>query len=412
MQEVKPGSVVTVYENDVHERPYWQLHSHPHEDDPAETAAKVRELLERSVQEQLVADVPVGLLLSGGLDSSAITALAARNRTGSIASYVVDFTDHDRYLGGTYVPQQDRDTPFADEIAALWGTNHTRIEQDPIQLASPDLRERIVWARDMPFGLGDHDISRLLLFQKIREQSTVALSGEMADEVFGGYVIFSDPNVLNGNGWPWELRSPQDLSDRLAMLNPELRNSLDMETYMADTYATAVNSVGRVEGESAHDHRLREITYLGITRNAGYQLDFTDRLSMASGLEIRVPYTDHELIEYGYNIPWSIKASRGRVKGVLKDAVSDLLPSSVLEREKSPYPHTPDPAFLQEIQRQNQELVSQKGHPAFEVVSRDWLQKTASKPVNQLTRSDRFGLNFALELAVWMDLYRPTVRTS
>ena len=104
--------------------------------------------------------------------------------------------------------------------------------------------------------------------------------------------------------------------------------------------------------------------------------------------------------------------SKGRVKGILKDAASESLPTSVLQRKKSPYPHTPDPAFLQELQRQGQELVSQPKHQAFEVMSHDWLKQAATKPVDQLTQSDRFGLNFALELATWMDLYQPTITTS
>lgn len=197
IREVRPGSIVTVDGDGIREQQYWKLRSHEHTDSRETTVARVRQHLERIGSEQLVADVPVGALLSGGVDSSSITALAARERAASgrsIASYVLDFVGHEQYINSADVLQSGYDTPFAQEVANRWDTEHTVVELDPLQLASEGLRERIVRAQDLPRGFGDHDVSHLLLFEKIRERCTVALSGENADELFGGYPIFNNRN--------------------------------------------------------------------------------------------------------------------------------------------------------------------------------------------------------------------------
>lgn len=409
MQEVTPGGLVTVTPAGIKERTYWRLQSYEHPDDPAATVETVRGLLEEIVDEQLVADVPVGMLLSGGLDSSAITALAARSRANlgqKLDSYTVDFTTHAGQLNNNVI-QTGLDAPFAQEVSEMLGTNHTRFVIDSIDLAAKQLRRRVLQARDMAPGTGDTYASRLLLFEHLKKQSTVALSGEMADELFGGYPIFFDQKVLKDDGWPWYLYGPTAHTTRLAGLNPEFRDALDLDTYLSDTYTDAIRPIERVKGESVQDYRMRQINYLEITRHSGFLLDFTDRLSGAAGLEIRAPYCDHRLVEYVYNVPWYIKSSGGRVKGLLKDAVGDLLPSSVVERPKSGYPWTPDAEYLQAIQLQARELASQPSHPIFDIISREWLNAAVSKPVDRLTISDRDGITQALELDIWQQLYNP-----
>lgn len=414
VQEVKPGSIVTVNGNGIKEHHYWRLQSHEHEDNFEETVARVRGHMERIVHEQLVADVPIGTLLSGGIDSSSITAFAARERAAfsqSIATYALDFIGREQRLNSADLRQTGYDTPFAQEVANMWNTNHTVVELDSLQLAAVGLRERIVRARDAPGGFGDHDVSHLLLFEKIGELCTVALSGENADELFGGYRLFTDQAVLDGNDWSWKLYDPEGHSGVLTIFNAGFLDALDLDTYNADTYATAVSEVEPLPGESVLDHRRRQINYLETTRHIGRLLEYTDLLSMATGLEVRVPFCDHKLMEYVYNVPWNMKAPNGRVKGLLKDAVQDLLPASVLERPKSAYPFTPNPAYLQEIQLQGRELASQK-HIVFDIINRKELLKAATKPIDQMRWLDRYAINLALEMTLWIDIYKPSMTTS
>jgi asparagine synthase (glutamine-hydrolysing) len=411
MREVKPGTVVTIDPSGIKEQTYWRLQSREHNDDRMTTVENVRNMLEEIVDEQMVADVPLGVLLSGGLDSSTITALAARYRAhqGSrLNTYAVDLTGQGNYANDQLV-QTGWDAPFAQEVSALWDTDHTRLEINPTQLASRALRERVIWTRDMAPGAGDTYASRLLLFERLKEHSTVALSGEMADELFGGYPIFFDPKVTEGDGWPWALYNPQAQTARFEQLNPELLRTLDLHTYYADAYTDAIKLVEPVEGESRRSRRLRQVNYLEIMRHTPYLLDFTDRLSAGVGLEVRVPYCDPRLVEYVYNVPWDIKAPNGRVKGLLKDVASDLLPSSVLQREKSGYPWTPHPGYIQEIQRQVQQLVTRPSNQVFDILNYSWLRQVAEKPADQLTLADRNGMNQALELDVWFELFQPSL---
>ncbi len=414
MRELKPGTYVTFDRNGLRERPYWQLRSYPHADSPGATRRQVQRKLEGIVHRQMVADVGVGTLLSGGLDSAALTGLAKNDRTvyggPELQTFVVDFPGHSEHLRKTDVMQQENDTGYAERFAADSGIEHTRIELDPLQLASAALRERIVRARDAPIGSGDHDGSHLLMFEKIREQGiTVVLSGEMADELFGGYDMFFDSNVQAGNGWPWYIYNPSELPDQLAMLHPEFRAWLDLPTYLADSYTTAVKPIEKLAGESAHDYRMRQITYLEIQRHAGYLLEYTDRLSMAAGLEVRVPYCDRELLEYIYNLPWNMKAPDGKVKGLLKDAVRDIVPPYILERPKSPYPRVPHPAYRREIRRQGHELLAQRHHQVFDIMNRSRVQQAAEKQVKRLTAMDLHVIDKALDMAVWLDTYKPTL---
>ncbi|CAM5305480.1 hypothetical protein GCM10010329_60650 [Streptomyces spiroverticillatus] len=193
MHEVEPGTVVTVSRTGLRRHVYWELTSTEHTDDRDTTVAHVRTLMDDIVRRQLVADVPLCTLLSGGLDSSAMTALAARQLAPSgerVRSFAVDFVGQTE----NFVADELRgtpDTPFVHDVARASGTEHQDIVLDSHALADPEVRAKVIRARDLPMGFGDMDASLCLLFKAIREHSTVALSGESADEVFGGYLQFS-----------------------------------------------------------------------------------------------------------------------------------------------------------------------------------------------------------------------------
>jgi asparagine synthase (glutamine-hydrolysing) len=415
MHEVVPGTVVTVDRNGARATPYWTLRAQPHTDDQAETVAKVRELLDDIVRRQLVADVPRCLLLSGGLDSSTLTALAARQlatQGETVRSFAVDFVGQaENFTANEFRPTPD--TPYVHDVAEHVRSQHSDIVLDHSILADPDVRRTVVAARDLPNALGDMDASLYLLFKSIREHSTVALSGESADEVFGGYRWFHQPEVQRANTFPWvaSMAAAAPNNQPRGAIDPGLMSVLDLRAYMSDRYADAVREVDPLPGEDEHERRMRVICYLHLTRFVRLLLDRKDRMSMAVGLEVRVPFCDHRLVEYVYNAPWSLKTYDGREKSLLRGAARDVLPDSVAQRVKSPYPSTQDPKYPLALQQQARDLLAEPNSRLFDLIQRDWLVDA----VNQDPSSGpalRHGLERTLVLATWLDIYRPEVRTS
>ncbi|MFF1658544.1 asparagine synthase (glutamine-hydrolyzing) [Streptomyces sp. NPDC058255] len=414
MHEVEPGTLVTVDRSGLGRRVYWRLETRPHTDDRATSIATVRSLLDDIVRRQLVADVPRCTLLSGGLDSSAMTALAARQLAEhgeKVRSFAVDFVgqaDH-------FVADELRgtpDTPFVHDVARASRTDHQDIVLDSNALADPDVRAKMIRARDLPMGFGDMDASLYLLFQAIRAHSTVALSGESADEVFGGYLQFFDEEARRAETYPWLVRFGEHFGDDSDVLRPDLTNKLDLEAYIADGYRAAVAEVRRLDGESDFEYRMRRICYLHLTRFVRILLDRKDRASMAVGLEVRVPFCDHRLVEYVYNTPWSLKSFDGREKSLLREATADLIPRSVYDRVKSPYPSTQDPKYAIALQDHVKDLLASPSHPVFDLVDREAVQRAALRDTPQITQASRRGLERTLDLALWMDLYAPEVSLS
>ncbi|AKJ15015.1 asparagine synthase [Streptomyces incarnatus] len=413
MREVEPGTVVTVDRSGPATRVYWRLQTRPHTDDRDTTVATVRSLLDDIVRRQLVADVPRCTLLSGGLDSSAMTAIAARQlavQGEKVRSFAVDFVGQtDNFVADEL--RGTPDTPFVHDVAGLAGTDHQDIVLGAQALADPAVREQVIRARDLPAGFGDMDASLLLLFRAIREKSTVALSGESADEVFGGYLQFFDEEARRADTFPWLATMGRRFGEEADVLRADLAKSLDLESYVADGYRTAVAGIERLDGESDFEYRMRRMSHLHLTRFVRALLDRKDRMSMAVGLEVRVPYCDHRLVEYVYNAPWALKSFDGREKSLLREAAADVLPRSVYERVKSPYPSTQDPRYARALQEQAKELLSRPSHPVFDLVDRDRLRQAAEREAPVSTQAGRRGLERALDLARWLEVYAPEVVT-
>jgi asparagine synthase (glutamine-hydrolysing) len=407
MHEVRPGTVVTVDRAGPRTSTYWTLRAVEHTDDQDTTVARVRELMTDIVHRQLVADVPRCVLLSGGLDSSAVTGLAAAHLTEKLRTFSVDFVGREE----TFEADENWDSPDAPyirDVASLVGSDHRFVTLDPGALTDPALRRAVITARDMPVGFGETDTSLYLLFQAIKAESTVALSGESADEVFGGYRWFHDPAAVNAGTFPWlAYRSPMS-GDRAAPLHPSLRAALDLPTYVADEYATAVASVEHLPGSSAVDSRMRTIGHLHLTRFVRMLLDRKDRVSMAVGLEVRVPFCDHRLVEYVYNTPWALKTFDGREKSLLRAATAHVLPASVLGRRKSPYPSTQDPGYAMALQQQAKAVLADSSHPVHTILDQDWLTSIVDQDVSRPSDARR-GIDRVLDLYHWFDLYRPSL---
>jgi asparagine synthase (glutamine-hydrolysing) len=216
--------------------------------------------------------------------------------------------------------------------------------------------------------------SAYLLFREIRKQSTVALSGESADEVFGGYPWYHVPALLAAPTFPWAAAGSWE-----PLLLPSVRAEIRLSEYSADRYASALAEVPRLDGEDASDRRIREVLYLGLTHWLPFLLDRKDRLSMASGLEVRVPFCDHRLVEYVFNVPWALKEAGGIEKGLLRTAAVELLPDDLLRRRKSIYPGAADKAYERAVDAQLRALLVTPDAPLFELVSRDLLAEAYAR---------------------------------
>jgi asparagine synthase (glutamine-hydrolysing) len=408
MREVEPGTIVTVDADGVHERRYWRLETRPHQDDRDQTVAAVRTLLDDIVRRQLVADVPRCVLLSGGLDSSTITALSAKQLAEHgerVRTFAVDFVGQTEHFQPDAL-RPTPDTPYVHDVAAYVGSEHADIVLDHRTLADPAIRRAVVMARDLPTGMGDMDASLYLLCQAIRKRSTVALSGESADEIFGGYRQFHDPRVQRLHAYPWIALDEMRFDAADTILNPEVRSKLELSAYRRDTYERAIGEIEHLPSESDLESRMRISSYLHLTRFLRYLLDRKDRLSMAVGLEVRVPFCDHRLVEYVYNTPWALKTYDGREKSLLRGAARDVLPNSVIERVKSPYPSTQDWHYTLDLQMQSRDLLGQPAHPVFELIDRSWLDAAARRDPRAFA-GDRQGLEWTLNVATWLEIYRP-----
>ncbi|MER9210402.1 asparagine synthase (glutamine-hydrolyzing) [Mesorhizobium sp. M0771] len=344
MHEVRPGHIVRVTREGIQEVNYWQLTDSGHTDDVPTTVRRVRELLEDIIQRQLIADVPLCTLLSGGLDSSAMTALAARFSDERIRSFALDFVGYtDNFTPGP--GRTTPDGPYVRDVAKFVGTDHADITLSADELMDPNVQAATLHARDLPLTMGDLDSSLYLLFRAIRQHSTVALSGEAADELFGGYRFFNDPARVQADMFPWP-----EISNGIALqsLDPGLVEKLDFPDYLDEQYHGALREVPALTGPASadpHEHRMRQICYLFLTRYLPPLLDRKDRLSMAFGLEVRVPFCDHRLVEYVFGTPWAHKTFDGREKSLLRAATADLLPLSVVQRVKSAYPAIQDRTY-------------------------------------------------------------------
>lgn len=427
VHEVRPGHIVVVDRSGISSRRYWNLDTREHPDDLPTTVSTIRELLEDIVTRQLISDVPLCALLSGGLDSSAITAIAAialrKSDAGSVRSFAVD------YVGQTERFQPDAlrdtpDTPYVHEVAKHTGADHLDVMLDSQALVDPIYRHAGVAACDSFFGSHDMFTSLYLLFRAVRRHSTVALSGESADEVFGGYRWFHDAGAVAAETFPWlGFRSAQsrtgdghagdgDAADQGGSLfSPEILRALDLGNYRRDSYREALTDIEHLPSEDATERRMREICYLHLTRFVQVLLDRKDRLSMANGLEVRVPFCDHRLVEYVYNTPWSMKTFDGREKSLLRAAVADLLPQSVIERRKSPYPSTQDPAYHRALGRMLIEVLSDRTSPVLGLLRPERvgeILKAASRitPASAETLGgSRAGEELILGLNQWLSRY-------
>ncbi|WP_313457322.1 asparagine synthase (glutamine-hydrolyzing) [Pseudomonas sp.] len=386
---------------------YWQLQRREHRDDAPGTVAQTRELLAKALGEQLHADVPVCSLLSGGLDSTILTAMAQQRlqaqQGGRVNSFSVDFVGQaEQFQSDAFRPE--RDQPYALAAAEHIGSRHQTILIDNAELIDEAARRAVYRANDSAATFGDVDTSLYLLFKAIRAHSTVAISGEAADEVFGGYAWFRDPQAIAAQQFPW-LSRMQLLQPEL--INPDFNRLCDFASYQQSCYQQAVSQVEHLPGDSPHERRMRELCHLHLAHWLPILLERKDRLSMAASLEVRVPFTDHDLVEYVYNVPWALKGKDGEEKWLLKQACTDLLPQAVLQRRKSPYPTSANQAYELFLRERAGLLLSDTSNRVFQIIDHGRLAAELRQPSGYFnSQLRRNNLETALALDAWLRDYR------
>ncbi|UOR13157.1 asparagine synthase (glutamine-hydrolyzing) [Halobacillus amylolyticus] len=366
IQELRPGHYAVWEQGKLKVDRYWNVKSEEHTDTWEETVEHVRDLFTDAVERQLVSDVKLGTFLSGGVDSSAITAIAAdhyqKNQKGSLQTYSIDYEEQEKFFEKNAF-QPDQDGEYIKLISDQNKTNHMTMEAGVEDLISR--LERAVELRDLP-GMADVDSSLLWFCEKIKNHVTVALSGECADEIFGGYPWFYRKEDRDRNGFPW-LRS---LAERNQLVRQDLKNEVNIERYMLKRYQETIDETPLLDGEDALESKQRQMFYLNMNWFMQTLLERKDRMSMGASLEVRVPFSDHRLVEYAYNIPWKMKHTGDLEKGLLRESLRGILPDKVLFRKKNPYPKTFHPQYTAGVKEWMKEIIADTQSPLFDLFER------------------------------------------
>lgn len=365
INELRPGYAMRFSREGVRIWQYWRLQSEHHDESLEDTVDHVRFLLTDAIERQLVSDVPICTFLSGGLDSSIITGIASnrfqQQGKDKLHTYSIDYEDNERFFN-PHTFQTSTDTYWIEQMTNTFKTDHHAEEISQQQLI--DLLVESVIVRDSP-GMADVDSSLLWFCREIKKEFTVALSGECADEIFGGYPWFTKTTT----GFPW-IRS---LAERTTMLQDRWRKKLAVESYVQHVYTQTIKEVPYLQGESVEEARHREMFYLNMVWFMQTLLERKDRMSMGASLEVRVPFADHRLVEYTWNIPWEMKNLGGMEKGLLRKAMDQLLPKEVLYRKKNPYPKTYHPLYTTGVQKWLGKIMKDKNSILHELFERQKL---------------------------------------
>ena len=371
IKELKPGHCgLFSKEHGLKIRRFWSLAAREHTDSLSDTVYTVRSLLLDAINRQLVSDVPLCTFLSGGLDSSIISYAAAeefrKSGRGRLTTYSVNYTDNDKYFQKSFYQPTD-DKYYIDLMSGFINSNHKEVVLDNDMVG--DALIESVRARDLP-GMADIESSLLLLCREVKKTHTVVLSGECADEIFGGYPWFTNKEMLSRADFPWS----GNTKIKAGLIRGDYLK-LDPEDYVYQRYISTVNAAPKTGFETPEDSRIKEITMLNISWFMQTLLSRKDHSSMYSGLEVRVPFCDLRLMEYVYNIPWSIKSYAGREKGLLRKTFEGILPDEIISRKKSPYPKSHNPIYTENVENKISAILSDKNSPVLEIVRYDKLSE-------------------------------------
>jgi asparagine synthase (glutamine-hydrolysing) len=348
--EIKPGYCGIFKNFELTTYQYWDLKTLKNYDNENDAIAKVHDLVIDATKKQLVSDVGICTMLSGGLDSSILTKIAKDN-ISDLKTFSIDFKNNNKdFTPNIY--QSSKDSDFVEIIKNYLHTNHKTILID--NSYSFDLLRNSLIARDVP-GMADIDTSMLAFCDKIRDNGfKVCISGECSDEIFGGYPWFYREHLVNHvNGFPWALSE----NLRNSLLKKNILKETELAEYISQNIRQTLKNVKYLDDETQFEKRFRDINYLTIKYFMIALLERTDRMSMFNSLEVRVPFADHRIFEYVYNLPASLKLgllnnnTEPIEKYILRKAFKNELPNSIVYRKKSPFPKTYDPNYLKLVEK-------------------------------------------------------------
>ena len=374
IKSLLPGHFAVLTPENFTDHVYWQLEAHEHEDDLPTTIERTHTLICDAARRQLVSDVPLACFLSGGLDSSILSMLAAKDyaaRSETLHTWSVDYRDNDKYFTKS-IFQPNSDDSYIDQMVDFLGTHHHRVVLEPEALCAALLPATD--ARALP-GMADVDSSLLLFCAAVkRGGTTVCLSGECADELFGGYPWYHREEILFEDTFPWS----RSVGLRLGLLTPDaVRNG---EEFVRQHYRSTCDRAPKLSSDDKKAARMREMFVLNLDWFMATLLDRKDRMSMYSGLEVRVPFCDHRIVEYAYNMPWDFKSLEGREKGIVRRAFADELPKEIVYRKKSPYPKTFHPVYTRLCADYVRRIFEDNTSVAASLFDRNAVQKLMQRP--------------------------------
>lgn len=371
--ELPPAFCLTYKNGEIKTYPYWKLKANEFDENEEEAVEHTYLLVKDSIERQLVSDVPLATFLSGGLDSSIISKIASdkyKESGKTLDTYSVDYTDNDKYFKKSLF-QPNKDSDYIDVISSYIGSNHHNIVLNNVDVA--DALEEAVIERGVP-GFVDIDSSLMLFCKEVKKDFTVCLSGECADEIFAGYPWYHKKEILFENVFPWARNT--NIRQRI------LKNGFlgDGEEYLQSAYKNTLKNISYLESDDKINKRMREMFVLNLNWFMQTLLARKDNMSMASSLEVRVPFCDYRLVEYAYNMPWNIKALDGREKGILRKAFENDLPKEIAWRKKSPYPKTHNPAYFARVKELLAIALTDKSTPLMDWIDIDNLYLLLRNP--------------------------------
>lgn len=408
--EIAPANCLLISKENVKVWEYWKVTLQENKETVEEAAEHVRLLLFDAIKRQLVGDVPICTFLSGGLDSSAISAIAAeefRNRGKILNTYSIDYKDNEKYFKSSLF-QPTSDKYWAFRMAEFIKSNHKNVVLNHKDLVLA-LKESTL-ARDLP-GMADVDSSLLLFCKEIRKNFVVGLSGECADEIFGGYPWYTNEEMLNAKTFPWS----RAVGMRKSILNEKIKK-FNIEECAEYEYLKTLKEVPHFENEDKKNYRMKEMFYLNLKWFMVNLLNRKDRCSMYNSLEVRVPFADIRIVEYAFNLPAEIKLLHGREKGILRKALEGVLPEDVVYRKKSPYPKTHNPIYTEMVCKEMNKILSDNNSPILEIIDKKVVKEIVDTEGKSYT-TPWFGqlmtgpqlIAYLIQLNIWMKEYNVNI---
>lgn len=403
INELKPACCGFYSKSGIKIRKYWVLKDKEHNDTFEQTVETVRELVKDSITRQLVSDVPVGTFLSGGLDSSIISSIANtyfKEKGQRLMTFSVTYEDNEKYFK-TSKFQPNSDTEFIKKMVEYLDCEHYLVTLKHKDLA--DALYSAVDARDLP-GMSDVDASLLLFCKEIKKHCTVALSGECADEIFGGYPWYRDKEIRAVNGFPWA----QSTKYRKSFIRDDIKLP-DAEEYVYSRYRNTLINTSKLSDISPLESRMKEMMKLNLDWFMQTLLDRKDRMSMYNALEVRVPFCDYRIAEYLYSVPWEFKDYKSYEKGLLREAMKGILPTEVLWRKKSPYPKTHNPVYLEIVSSRLKDIINDNSSPILQFIKKselvNLLDENKNEPWYGQLMTTPQTIAYFIQINYWLEKY-------